>query len=169
MKIFLTGLPGCGKTTVIKRALELIEVPATGIFTEEIRDAGRRVGFSVESLGGDKAVMSHVRVKSRCRVGRYGVDVGAFESLALPAISPVEKTTLVIIDEIGKMECFSSAFVELVRRLLDGPNPMLGTVARLGGGFPGEVRSRPDIKVLEVNIGNRDRLASEIGVLFRAR
>jgi len=32
IKIMLTGTPGCGKTTVIRRLLERLERPATGFF-----------------------------------------------------------------------------------------------------------------------------------------
>ena len=35
--ILLTGRPGCGKTTLIKRVVEELALPAGGFYTEEIR------------------------------------------------------------------------------------------------------------------------------------
>lgn len=162
MKILLTGLPGCGKTTVIQKVLSKTDRRAKGIYTAEIREAGRRVGFTIQNLLGEKEVMSHVNIRSRHRVGRYGVDVNSLEKIALPALSPSDRETLVIVDEIGKMECFSKAFFQKVRLLLDGPNPLLGTVARKGGGFPAEARQHPGVELIEVSRENRNLLPAEI-------
>ena len=168
IKILLTGTPGCGKTTVIRRLLEHLKRPATGFFTAEIRleeqggRGSRRVGFAVESLDGRRAVMSHVEIGGRRRVGRYGVDVAAFEAVVLPSLRPPDTATLVVVDEIGKMECFSDAFVNRVRELMAGSNPLLGTVPRAGGGFPAEVRRRGDIRLIEVTHANRESLKREL-------
>ncbi|MBI2218916.1 MAG: hypothetical protein HYU51_16645 [Candidatus Rokubacteria bacterium] len=50
----------------------------------------------------------------------------------------------VAVDEIGKMECLSRAFVEAVRALLDTAMPVVATVAARGGGFIEEVKRRRD-------------------------
>ena len=181
IKILLTGTPGCGKTTVIRRLLERLERPAAGFFTAEIRQegrggrgeqggrGGRRVGFAVESLDGRRAVMSHVEIGGGRRVGRYGVDVEAFEAVVLPALEPPDAATLVVVDEVGKMECFSDPFVERVRLLLAGPNPVLGTVPRAGGGFPAEVRRHGDVRLIEVTHANRESLPRELLDILEVR
>jgi nucleoside-triphosphatase THEP1 len=48
--ILITGLPGCGKSTLIERIVRKLERPAIGFFTREIREKGRRVGFSINTL-----------------------------------------------------------------------------------------------------------------------
>ena len=63
-----------------------------------------------------------------------------------------------LIDEIGKMECFSNAFVDAVQRLLDGSTPAIATVASKGAGFISEVKARIDVELIEVTLGNRDEL-----------
>src|SRR5262249_24678581 len=67
-----------------------------------------------------------------------------------------------IIDEIGKMECLSPAFVRAVRRVLDGTVPVLATVALKGGGFIGEVKARTDVGLVEVSPANRDGLPAQV-------
>ena len=56
----LTGGPGVGKTTIIKRALEKAQVAAGGFFTEEIRGGGVRQGFRILTLKGpDKLIKKY--------------------------------------------------------------------------------------------------------------
>lgn len=110
--------------------------------------------------------MSHVSIQSSHRVGKYGVDVEAFERLALPSLQPSSQKELIIIDEIGKMECFSERFKRAVRAVLDGPNVVLGTVALGGEPFIDEVRNRSDVTLLEVNRENRDGLPAFLARLI---
>jgi hypothetical protein len=57
---------------------------------------------------------------------------------------------LFVIDEIGKMECFSRTFVNQVGRLLDGNVPVLATVAMKGGGIITAVKQRSDVELVRV-------------------
>jgi nucleoside-triphosphatase THEP1 len=51
--LLLTGVPGCGKTTVAKRLAELLAgLRLAGFLTLELREHGQRVGFQAVGLGG---------------------------------------------------------------------------------------------------------------------
>lgn len=159
--ILLTGRPGVGKTTVIIRLAErLADRTVAGFYTEEIRRGGQREGFRAATFSGHATTLAHVRFKQRSRVGRYGVDVPAFEKLVLPELA--RPCAVLIVDEIGKMECFSSRFVSTVRALLDGEVPVVATVAVKGSGFIAEVKARADVALLEVTHANRDRLPADL-------
>lgn len=80
-----------------------------------------------------------------------------------------ESAPLFVIDEIGKMECYSEEFVDLVRRLLDSDTPLLATVARRAGCFIADARNHPDAELVEVTRENRDRLAERILEWVRLR
>ena len=69
---------------------------------------------------------------------------------------------LIVVDEIGKMECLSRRFCDAVREALGAPIPVLGTIARQGGGFIAEVRRRADVRIVEVTPRNRDELPRTI-------
>jgi nucleoside-triphosphatase len=71
-------------------------------------------------------------------------------------------TDLVVIDEIGKMECYSERFVSLMRKLLDSDTLVIATIARKGGGLIAEIKERADIRLFELSLENRGRLVHEI-------
>ena len=48
INILLTGKPGVGKTTVIKKIIEKYKKNISGFYTEEIREKGNRVGFRIK-------------------------------------------------------------------------------------------------------------------------
>jgi nucleoside-triphosphatase len=161
-KIFLTGVPGCGKTTVIKQIAERFGPWATGFYTEEVRDAGgERIGFDLVDLHGGRAVFARQGEESSHRVGTYSVFLTALEGWGLDRLRPPETlhpAPLVILDEVGKMECLSSAFRREVLRLLEEPRAVLGVVARQGGSFIRQVREHPSVECIEVTAANRDQL-----------
>jgi len=121
----LTGPPGCGKTTVVRRVVErLAGLRLAGFYTQQVRERGRRVGFEAVGIGQDSlmAILAHVRFRSPLRVGRYGVEVAALAQLVEAELSgAVGEEDLFVIDEIGRMELLCPEFEDVVRRRLDGP------------------------------------------------
>jgi nucleoside-triphosphatase len=168
--VLLTGVPGCGKTTVVRRVIErLRDLRLAGFYTQELRKAGKRVGFEAVGLGGTRDPLADVETASDLRVGRYGVDLAAFETLLnAELVSPPGQVDLYVLDEVGKMECFSELFVAATKRILEGPVPVLATVAAKGSGFIAQVRSRTDAELLTVTPANRDALPEMIAERTRA-
>ncbi len=161
--MLITGLPGIGKTTLVKRVCgEVKEFNPIGFYTAEIREGGVRKGFELISLDGRRGLLSHIDLRSHYRVGRYKVDISAFEGFldTLPFLDPT--TGLVIIDEIGGMECFSSRFLRLVREVFDSEKIVIATVAIKGRGLIEKVKKRSDVLLFAINAENRDSLVSEI-------
>lgn len=159
--ILYTGLPGCGKSTIIEKIVHRIDRPSTGFFTREIRDRGRRVGFSIATLDGKHGVLAHIDIRSRTRVGRYGVNLRDIDAIAVPAMVPENDRTVVVVDEIGKMECFSALFRQILIDVLDAPNSVVGSIALKGDVFIEAVKKRPDMLLITVSEKNRDYLIEE--------
>ena len=159
--IFLTGAPSSGKTTVIKKVIAGLKLAANGFYTEEERIAGRRVGFVMKTLGGKSGYLGHQDIQSDFHIRRYGVSIGNIETIAVPAIVPVE-SNVIILDEIGKMECFSEVFRKAAVNALDSPNIVIGTITFGGDDFILGIKNREDIEIHEVTPDNRDALPEMI-------
>ena len=161
--ILLTGLPGVGKTTLIRRlSEELKDLHPAGFYTEEIREEGVRKGFELISLDGKRGLLSHVEIKSPYRVGKYRVDVKGFEGFLDSIAFFAPETKLIIIDEIGKMECLSLEFKRLIKEILNSEKMIIATIAFKGSGLIEEIKKRNDIRLFEITEKNRDSLLSEI-------
>ncbi len=169
MKLLLTGRPGVGKTTVIRRTLEEIDLDAGGFYTEELREGGRRVGFVVRDLEGREGLLAHIGLDRGPRVGKYRVDVRSFEEVALEALRrALKEKSLVVVDEIGKMELFSEGFRKLVLEALRSDRHILGVIPVGRHPFIEEIKGLEGVEVWEVTPGNREEMPIRIASCLKA-
>jgi nucleoside-triphosphatase len=168
--ILITGFPGVGKTTFITKLAGMLQsLRPAGFYTTEIREGRVRKGFELVSLDGRRGVLSHVNIKGWQRVGKYGVDVAGFETFLDTIDLLGGDTGLVIIDEIGKMECFSKKFRQLMMQILHSDKVLIATIARMAGGFIAEIKRRDDVTLVEITTGNRDTLQHDILALLKGQ
>jgi nucleoside-triphosphatase len=154
--VFVTGPPRCGKSTLIERVIGRIKKPMTGFFTTEIREKGRRTGFSITTLDGHQGVLAHINMKSKFRVGKYGVNLPDIDHIAVPSMLPTKPDQIVVVDEVGKMECFSSLFRETLIKVLDSDQQVLGSIAQKGDRFIQKIKARDDVLLVHLSKENRD-------------
>ena len=164
MKLFLTGDPGCGKTTAVLRVVEALRgrVAMSGFVTEEMLVDGRRAGFRGRTLDGAVFELARAGRASPFQLGPYGVVLEGLEAIGIPSIAPREGVGLIVLDEIGKMESFSNPFREAVERLLASDLPVVGTVASHGVGFPKKVRHDSRVTLVRMNRSSRAWAVGEI-------
>ena len=161
--LLITGLPGVGKTTLIKKLSEALEsFHPVGFYTEEVREEGERKGFELVSLEGKRALLSHKEIRSPYQVGRYKVDIKGFEEYLGSIFFFDPSSRLIIIDEIGKMECLSLRFQKMLKEILDSEKWLIATIALKGSGLIAEAKERKDVKLFEITKKNRDSLLKEI-------
>jgi nucleoside-triphosphatase len=165
--ILLTGPPQCGKTTVVQKVAARWPGQAAGFYTREVRERGSRVGFEIVTLAGESALLSHVDFPGPYRVGKYGVNLENFHRVALPALEAGPGVDLIVVDEVGKMECLSGRFVAALEGLWWQRLPLLVTVAEKGGGYIGAIKENPGKILLTVTPANRDDLPTRILELLR--
>ena len=161
--ILITGLPGSGKTTLFRRLVDdLQHLNPFGFYTAEIRQGRSRKGFRLCSLDGRSGILAHVDLRTGYRVGKYGVDVNGFEAFLKKLPFSTLQAGLVMIDEIGKMECLSERFTKILRAVFDSDSRLVATIALKGGGFIAQLKSRPDVKLFELTHQNQDKLFKQI-------
>ncbi len=163
--LLLSGRPGVGKTTIIRSIAEYLGPRAGGFYTEEIREAGRRTGFRLVALDGPRGILAGLNIPSPYRVGRYGLCLSDLERVGVDSLWRAirhPEVSVVVIDEIGKMEILSSAFREAVLAGLDGPKPVVGTVTMARSSWVDRIKSRPEVTLQEVTLANRFALPTLI-------
>ncbi|ADL59035.1 nucleotide kinase related protein [Methanothermobacter marburgensis str. Marburg] len=163
VKILITGRPGSGKSTLIERIkdyLELSGLSTGGIFTPEVREGSSRVGFEVVDIkSGRRGLLASVDSRGP-RVGRYGVNVEVIDEIAVPAIMrALKEDDCVLIDEIAPMELKSEGFRRAVEEALDSEVPVVAAVHRK---LVQSIRKRGDIRVFVVAPESRDHVYRRI-------
>lgn len=154
--ILLTGPPRSGKSTLIEKVVKKIKRPATGFLTRELREKDKRVGFLIETIDGKTGLLAHENIKSNCRVGKYKVNLQDLEQIAVPSMLPSSRDQIVVVDEIGKMECFSRLFRETLLRVLCSENQVIGSIAIKGDRFIQNIKNRDDVALVSITETTRD-------------
>jgi nucleoside-triphosphatase len=172
--IFLTGVPGVGKSTVVKRVTERMKqdgVKVGGMVSADMRSGSSRVGFEMRDLlTGRVGVLAHVNQATGPKIGRYRVNSRDVEEIGAQAVfSAVTDADLIVIDEVGPMELTSTRFKDAVRAALACGKPVLGTVHRNAQDpIVKAIKSGTGIEVVEVTYANREDLPSILVDRFRA-
>lgn len=168
IKIGITGLPGAGKTKTLLRVIEMLDgkdLKIGGMINDPIMDGRRKVGFAVCNIvTKERAVFAHIDIESRIMDGKMGVDLSKFESVAVKAIRDAcETCDIIVIDEVGKVEVESHAFIDAVKFALDAGKPMILTLHKKSRNpLLQDIRRRDDVRILEVTPTNRDLLPHKI-------
>ena len=162
MKIFLTGKPGSGKSTVLMKVIESLKrrgLKIGGITTPEIRVKGKRIGFKViDVYSNEEGILASIDQESGPRVGKYRVNLEDFERVALKALDfALNNCDVICVDELGKMELFSEKFKRKIEEILRSSKPAIIVLHRNLTERYGKYG-----KVIWVTVENRDELPEEI-------
>lgn len=155
--LFLTGDKGIGKSTLIKKLLAYLDLPAGGFFTVKTADVfPGRVSLHLLRAGRDDkpspenflAFCKHPDNKSSERFNTLGPD----------ALSPLPGVRILVMDELGPHEENALLFRNAVLSALDGELPVLGVLQKADSPFLRQIAEHPRVKLLEVTAENREHL-----------
>lgn len=111
MKLYLTGRPGIGKSTVVSKVIEKLKshgITIGGIICPEVRGPrGQRIGFKIIDLLTNREgwlARKNTSLKGP-RIGKYVVISDDAVNIGVKALqSALNNADVVVIDEVGPME-----------------------------------------------------------------
>ncbi|RWS16276.1 cancer-related nucleoside-triphosphatase-like protein [Dinothrombium tinctorium] len=174
--ILISGAPGVGKTTAIKKISDILKdkrLNLNGFYTREVRQDGTRIGFDIVNLvtGECKAFASVSHSSKAPKVGKYSVDISALESIALsalqlPTVESRSQNLVFLVDEIGKMELLSAKFKQAIKDLFAFNSDNIKIVATIPSVHTlpevEAIRQRQDTVEIVVTRNNRNTVVERI-------
>ncbi len=161
---FVTGRPGTGKTTIVLSAAQGLRDKGYivgGMLSKEVREKGTRIGFEIIDVAtGEKGWLAHVNQPTGPQVSKYKVNLHDLDRIGAKSIhNAMKDADAVIVDEIGPMELFSSAFRQVVRDLITSEKLVLGVIHyRARNTVLDSIKTRKDAEIIEATMGNRQDL-----------
>ena len=129
-RLFLSGMIGCGKSTVIRAALGDRFGQAAGFVTVRMFDEEGNVnGYQLcRPDGSDGQRILDYSEKP------YRMFLQPFETLGVQLLREAEQAPFVLLDEIGGFEVLSTPFVAALERLLQSDRPIIGVMKAASNG-----------------------------------
>lgn len=162
--IFVTGPPSVGKTSVLLRSVNGLKdkgYKIGGMISREVREGGVRVGFEIMDFStGQRGWLAHINQPTGPKISKYRVNLTDLDAIGVSSIlDAIRNADIIMVDEIGPMELFSSAFRNAVSQAIESNKPMLGTIHfGLSDSFVNSIKTREDAKIFEVTYENRETI-----------
>lgn len=166
--VFLTGRPGVGKTSVLLRIVKALKdqgLRVGGMISQEARTGATRVDFRLIDLTSEReGWLAHIQQQSGPSVGKYRVNLLDLQSIGVTAIlRALHASDVVVIDEVGPMELYSSAFKDAVTRAMQSTKIFIGILHyRAHDLLISTIKTAQKTHIVEVTSANRQRLHETI-------
>ncbi|MGN1148921.1 MAG: nucleoside-triphosphatase [Lachnospiraceae bacterium] len=165
--ILITGQPGSGKSTLVRRLVrELQQVPYGYCTVRRHKYIDRKMaywGFWMTELP---------EKKSRCEISRVYPGsrpecfAEAFETFGvrclLRALELTKPGDLVIMDEVGRFEAAALQFQKEIDRVLDSDRLVLAVLKKEPIPFHEKIKQRTDAILVDLDLQNREEVLQEI-------
>lgn len=169
--IFVTGLPGVGKTTLLLKLEKHFRergFPLAGIMTQEVRKNGERVGFRLRDImSGREGWLARKGNEEGPRIGKYSVVINDLEQIAVTALeAPTSTAEIFLVDEIGPMEMTNAKFHEAISKLLASGKIVIATVKH-GSRYQEVERVSGASEVMKIVLTPENRESALIQITFQ--
>ena len=164
MHALIVGGYGVGKSFLIQKVLQELDLPVVGFETKKgpvAEDTAAGTPIYLHPAGQPR-VQSEDNLVGRSARKLLEVHPEVFDRFAPHLRQPVPEGHLVLLDELGVMESSSPAFREAVLTLLDGGTPIIAAVKHKDTPFLNAVRSHPNCRCFQITEENRDVLFGEV-------
>lgn len=165
--VLLTGPPGVGKTTLVRKVIEHFKdqgLTVAGIISDEVREGPIRVGFKITDVStGEHGWLARKREGAGIKIGSYIVENDDLKRIGVGALESAVSSNpdLIIVDEIGPMEMTNPTFKKDLAKILIGNTPVIATV-RLGSHYSEIENVKDSAAWFELTNENRDVLYDKL-------
>lgn len=160
--IFLTGEKGIGKSTVLRKVRQKLNINEIGFVTIPFEIEERKAGYYMHSLTEIDGVHNDVPICIRVEEHTMVPIPETFRRLGGEILKAAEQHNgIVIMDEIGKAESNVPEFQSGVIHALDECCCILGVLQK-GSPLYGPIAAHPKVRVYSVTKENRDQLPKQI-------
>jgi len=171
MKIFLTGTPGIGKSTILEQVNNSYKGKKFGIISRELKDKlGHRIGFEAVNFQGKRSTFAHInQIKSPFLIGgKYFVDLNILDHFVVSQIlrGVNHPQSLVFIDEIGRMQAFSKKFIYAVQKLVHSNSNILATIVSDPEPWSLQFKNDKHLILVQITKSNRTLLPKLIQTIY---
>ncbi len=179
MHTLIVGEQGVGKSTLIHRILDQLQLSVCGFETRKEDDlADPRLGSPLYIY---EAGLPHVQTEENlvghCKdqkpvvypegFDRFAVKLERLRAQSGELLDPAAVADVILMDEIGVMESKSEPFCQAILELLDGDMPILAAVKYKDRPFLQKVRSHPRCRCFQITSENREELYQEVLAFVR--
>ena len=154
--VLLTGEIGIGKSTVLQKTIKALGLSVGGLQSYSLQARGvlpKTLYLRAYGDRGQGEFLCELPDGDKSRIAPVFDDLGAKLLLQAQAAHDV-----IVIDEIGRLERFASAYHQALEACFSGDKPVLGVIRKHKAEWADWIRERQDVLLLEVTKENRDTL-----------
>jgi len=165
--IFLTGDLQVGKSTIIDRVVDSLQVSIGGFKTHRYYKQGQLVGFYMISLNNDSKNKEQPFV-GYCDNLSWTAVPDTFDHFGVSILEECleQKPNLIIMDELGFFETEAYKFQKTVKKCLSSEIPVLGVLKKADTVFLNSIKERKDLILLTTTPENREDIAHKVHLLL---
>ena len=158
--LFLTGDKQVGKSTLLRKLIEVKRLECSGFETQAFYLRGERRGFTlhgrVDMPPYENDCICCARIEEKRSVPVLPVfDENGTKRLR---ISRSNSAPFILMDELGRLERQSQAFIDEIYACLDSDKRVIGVLQKCGSAHVEAISRRDDVTVITVTPENRDAL-----------
>jgi len=162
--LFLTGDKQVGKSTLLRKLIEVKKLDCSGFETQAFYLDGERRGFTlhgrVDMPPHENDCICCARIEEKRSVPVLPVfDENGSKILQ---ISRSTSAPYILMDELGRLERQADAFIREIYACLDGDKRVIGVLQKCGSAHVETISKREDVAVLAVTPENREELLAQL-------
>jgi len=164
MNILLTGPTQIGKSTILKKVIQMLDLEMTGFYTQPFLIKNKVIGYKMIDYQNalSSSIIGIKDTPTTCKPYTLMFETKAIEILSQPV------SDAYLLDELGFLERYAINYQNKTLEILDSNKLVLGVLKDKKTTFLDTIRNRNDVIIIRVTESNRNFIPFEILRLIKA-